>query len=115
MRRMGMPHYMIQGAYSSETWAAMVKNPEDRSGPVKALMESMGGKLESLHFCFGADDFVCIGEVPDNVTAAAMSIAICSSKAFSNVRSTPLLTSRDMLEAVKRAGKAAGGYKVPGR
>jgi uncharacterized protein with GYD domain len=108
-----MPHFMMQGAYTAETWAAMVKNPEDRTGPVKALAESVGGKLESLYFCFGEDDFVAIAEVPDNVTAAAVAIAVTSSKAFRQVRTTPLLTRTEIVEAAKKAGKAV--YKAPGR
>jgi uncharacterized protein with GYD domain len=108
-----MPHFMVQGAYTAETWAGMVKNPEDRTGPVNALLESLGGKLESFYFCFGEDDFVGIAEVPDNVTAAALAIAVASSKAFRQLRSTPLLTSKEVVEAAKKAGKAA--YKAPGR
>ena len=107
-----MPHYMVQGAYNGEAWAAIVKNPEDRTGPVKALAESVGGRLESFYFCFGKDDFVAIADVPDNVSAAALAIAVSSSQAFRHLRSTPLLTTKEIVEAAKKAGKAT--YKAPG-
>ena len=44
-----MAHYLIQGAYTSEAWAGLVKNPEDRTAVVRAALESLGGKLEALY------------------------------------------------------------------
>jgi hypothetical protein len=38
-----MPLYMTQFAYTPEAWAALVDNPEDRSAPVREVVESMGG------------------------------------------------------------------------
>jgi uncharacterized protein with GYD domain len=104
---------MVQGAYTAETWAAMLKNPEDRSGPVKALTESAGGKLEALYFCFGEHDFVCIASLPDNASAAAVAIAVAASKAFNHVCTTPLLTTQDLVAAAQKAAKVA--YKPPAR
>jgi uncharacterized protein with GYD domain len=108
-----MAHYMIQGSYSGETWAALAKNPEDRSAAARALAENLGGRIEAFYFCFGDDDFVTIGEFPDNVTAAAVAIAVSASKAFRHARTTPLITSQEMMTAAKKAGSV--GYKAPGR
>ena len=38
-----MPHYLLQGTYSSQVWAKLTKNPEDRTEPVrKVLMAAFG-------------------------------------------------------------------------
>jgi uncharacterized protein with GYD domain len=44
-----MPLYMTQFAYTSEDWAALARNPEDRSEAVGRLLESMGGRLVSFY------------------------------------------------------------------
>jgi hypothetical protein len=38
----GMPLYMSQFAYTSEAWAALVQNPEDRGEAIRGLAEAMG-------------------------------------------------------------------------
>jgi hypothetical protein len=40
-----MPLYVTQYSLTTEAWAALAKNPEDRSIPVKALFEKIGGRL----------------------------------------------------------------------
>ena len=48
-----MPLYMTQFAYTSEAWATLVDNPEDRSAPLRELLETMGGRLVSWYLSFG--------------------------------------------------------------
>ncbi len=35
-----MSLYMMQFAYTSEAWAALARNPEDRSNAMRGLLES---------------------------------------------------------------------------
>jgi uncharacterized protein with GYD domain len=108
-----MPRYLLQVSYSEEAVAGMVKNPEDRSAAVRAGVESAGGKLESLYFAFGPDDAIAIVELPDNVTAAALSMAVTATGRYSSFQTTPLLTSDELTQAMRKAGtisfRAAGG------
>ncbi|MDQ3658361.1 MAG: GYD domain-containing protein, partial [Actinomycetota bacterium] len=60
-----MALYMTQFSYTSEAWAALASNPEDRSEAIRALVESMGGQLVSFYYSFGEYDGVAIYEVPD--------------------------------------------------
>ena len=106
-----MPLYMIQASYSAQATASMVKNPQDRAAAVRPMIERMGGKLLDLWLCFGDYDIVAIAEVPDNVTAAAMAMAIGSSGAMTAYRTTPLLTSAEGKKAMKKAGGV--GYQAP--
>ena len=100
-----MAHYLIQGGYTSEAWAGLVKNPEDRTAVVRAAVESLGGTLEALYYTFGADDFVVLGEVPDHVQAAAVALAVASTGRYRDLRTTPLLTAQEIVQALQGAGK----------
>ena len=106
-----MAFYLIQASYTSQAVAAMVKNPQDRAAVIRPMIERVGGKLHGLWFAFGAHDIVAIAEMPDNVGAAAMAMAIGSSGAMSDYQSTPLMTSTDAVEAMKQA--AAVVYQAP--
>ncbi|NUQ56734.1 MAG: GYD domain-containing protein, partial [Dehalococcoidia bacterium] len=34
-----MPHYLFQASYTPESWAAMVRDPQDRSAAIRPLIE----------------------------------------------------------------------------
>ena len=106
-----MPLFMIQASYSAQATASMVKNPQDRAAAVRPMIERSGGKLHGLWLAFGEYDIVAIAEMPDNTSAAAISMAIGSSGAMSAYRTTPLLTMAEATEAMKKAGTA--GYQAP--
>jgi len=106
-----MPFYLIQASYTAPAVGAMIKNPQDRAAAVAPMMEKMGGKLHGLWFTFGEYDIVAIAETPDAVTAAAISMAIGSSGAMSAYRTTPLLTSAEATDAMKKAAGVA--YQAP--
>lgn len=108
-----MPYYMFQGRYSTDAIKAMVNAPQDRESAGRALVESVGGKLHSLFFAFGADDVVAIIEGPDDKTAAACSLALGASGAFSGGAITKLMTTADAMQAMTIAKKAAASYKSP--
>ena len=106
-----MPFYLIQASYSSQATAAMIKSPQDRAAAVRPVIERMGGKLHGLWFAFGEYDAVVIAEMPDNVSAAAVAMAVGSSGGISTYRTTPLLTTAEAMEAMKKAGGV--GYQPP--
>ncbi|HEY4581168.1 MAG TPA: GYD domain-containing protein [Candidatus Acidoferrales bacterium] len=105
-----MPHYLIQVAYNSEGWQALVKNPQNRVEAVRPAVEKLGGKIENAWYSFGDYDVTLILQMPDNVSAAALSIAFAAGGALKSVKTTPLLTATEALEAMKRAG--GSGYRA---
>lgn len=107
-----MATYLVQASYSADATAAMLAKPQDRAAAVRPMIKRMGGKLVGMWFAFGDYDIVAIVDLPDNVSAAALSMAIGSSGALSAYRTTPLISSADGVEAMKQAGGA--GYKPPG-
>jgi uncharacterized protein with GYD domain len=106
-----MPFYLAQASYSAQSTAAMIKNPQDRAAAIRPVIERMGGKLHGLWLAFGDYDVVAIAELPDNASAAALSMAIGSTGAVSNYRTTLLLTPAESVEAMKKAGGT--GYQPP--
>ncbi len=107
-----MAYYMIQTAFTAEAWGKMLKNPQDRAEQIRPMIAKLGGKLESYWTCFGDYDTVLIVQAPDNIAAAALSLAAAGGGALRAAKTTPLMTMDDTVEALKRAGKAA--YKTPG-
>ena len=106
-----MPHYLLQVSYTPEAWATMAKNPQDRVERVRPVIEGLGGKIVSAYFAFGDDDLIVIMEMPDNVSAAAFAISATAGGAVSSLTTTPLLTTAEAVEAMKKAGGT--GYKPP--
>ena len=66
-----MPVYMTQFAYTPEAWAALIRNPEDRSQVLGDHLEKVGGKLLCFYYAFSEYDGVAIFEAPDETAAAA--------------------------------------------
>ena len=51
-----MPHYLTQYAYTSDAWAALAKNPQDREEVFRSLVEKLGGRLLAFYYAFGEYD-----------------------------------------------------------
>ena len=107
-----MPYYLTQASYTADSWAAQIKNPQDRAAQLGGMLESAGGKLHSFFYAFGDYDVVLISEAPDNATIAKILIAAAGAGAISNLSTTVLLTAEEGLEAIRGAGGA--GYQPPG-
>jgi len=73
------------------------------------MMQDMGGQLDSFYFAFGSADVFGIADIPDNITAAAISLAINSSGAVTT-KIVVLLTPEEMDEA----SKISVAYRPPG-
>jgi uncharacterized protein with GYD domain len=104
-----MPLYLSQVAYTPEAWKALVKNPQNRLEAVRPVVEKLGGKIVSGYFAFGDYDVVAIVEMPDHVAAAALAMAFAAGGACKDVKTTPLMTAAEGIEALKQA--ASSGYK----
>jgi uncharacterized protein with GYD domain len=105
-----MSYYLMQVAYTSEGWQALVKNPQNRVEAVRPAIEGLGGRIENAWYSFGDYDITLIVQMPDNVSAAALSIAFAAGGALKTVKTTPLLTATEAMEAMKRA--STSGYRA---
>ncbi|HVB62752.1 MAG: GYD domain-containing protein [Ktedonobacteraceae bacterium] len=101
-----MALYMIQFAYTSETWAALVKNPQDRSIPVRQLAEKLGGRLVAAYYSFGEYDGIILIEAPDETIAIAGSLAVSAAGHVKAMKTTKLFTVEETMEGMRKAGSA---------
>jgi len=107
-----MPLYLTKFSYTPETWARLIGNPEDRRKAAQEYVESVGGKLHGFWYAFGDHDGYNLWEAPDNVSMAAVALAITSGGALSSYETTVLLTVDETLEALRKAEHV--GYRTPG-
>jgi uncharacterized protein with GYD domain len=109
----GAHFYLTRFSYTPETWARLMKNPEDRRVAATKYIESVGGKLHGFWYAFGEFDGYCIWQAPNNVSMAAVGLAITGGGALSKFETTSLLTVEETLEALKLSQKV--GYQQPGK
>ena len=107
-----MPLYLTRFGYTPETWARLVGNPEDRRNAAQQYIESVGGKLHGFWYAFGEHDGYSLWEAPDNVSMAAVAVAISAGGALSSFETTVLLTVDETLDALRKAEQI--GYRPPG-
>lgn len=109
-----MAHYLVQAIYKPEAVAALAKNPQDRVEVLRQVVEKLGGKLEAGGLAFGGFDseLVAICNLPNNISAAALAISISVGGSVKAIKTTPLITGAEGLEAMTKAANA--GYRAPG-
>ena len=106
-----MPKYLFEARYSPEGAIGLAKEGgTGRRDAVKKHLEDVGGKLESMYFAFGDIDCFAIVDLPDNVSAAALSLAVNESGLIAS-RTIVLLTPEEM----DRAGKKKVHFRAPGK
>jgi uncharacterized protein with GYD domain len=106
-----MPWFMIQLGYKPEAWNALIANPQNRIETVRPVIEGLGGRIHHGWLTFGEYDLVAICEMPDNISAAAFSLAVEAGGAVEGFKTTPLLTMDEGIAAMKKASTV--GYKPP--
>jgi uncharacterized protein with GYD domain len=107
-----MPLYLSRFSYTPETWARLIATPEDRRQAARTYIESVGGKLHGFWYAFGSHDGLTLWEAPDDVSMAAVAIAIGSGGAVTNLETTLLLSVEETLAALSAAQGIA--YRAPG-
>ncbi len=107
-----MPLYLSRFGYTPETWARLIGKPEDRRQAAQSYIESGGGKLHGFWYAFGTHDGYTLWEAPDNLSMAAVALAISGGGALSSLETTVLLTVDETLDALRKAGQVQ--YRAPG-
>jgi uncharacterized protein with GYD domain len=107
-----MPLYLSRFSYTPETWARLIGNPEDRRKAAQLYIESVGGKLHGFWYAFGAHDGCTLWEAPNNVSMAAVALAIGAGGALDSLETTVLLTVDETMDALRVAQQIQ--YKSPG-
>src|ERR1700724_340729 len=96
-----MSKYLIEASYTAEGAKGVMKaGGTARRDVVRKMVESLGGRLEAFYFVFGENDVHVILDLPENLTAAAISLAVMSTGA-ARTKTTVLLTPEEIDQAVK--------------
>ncbi|HXW06967.1 MAG TPA: GYD domain-containing protein [Vicinamibacterales bacterium] len=105
-----MPKYLVQASYSAEGTKGLLKDGgSKRKTVVQKMASSFGGNVEAFYFAFGESDVYIIMDAPDNVTAAAVSLAVNATGAVA-LKTTPLLSP----EEIDQAARKSLAYQPPG-
>ena len=107
-----MAFYLTRFSYTPETWAKLIGHPEDRRAAATEYIEGVGGKLHGFWYAFGTHDGYTLWEAPDNVSMAAVAVAIGAGGALSSLETTVLLTVEETIGALEKAGSIR--YRRPG-
>jgi uncharacterized protein with GYD domain len=105
-----MAKYLIQGSYTVEGIKGVLKEGgTGRRDAVSAALKPLGGKIESIYYAFGDTDVYVILEAPDNVTAAALAMAVAATGTV-GIKTTVLLS----IEEIDQAAKKTISYRAAG-
>lgn len=97
-----MPKYLWKVSYTKAGVRGVAsEGASSRRDAVKHAIESLGGKLEAVHFAFGEPDVYVIGELPDNESAAALSLAANVSEGLT-AETVVLMTPEEFDSATKK-------------
>jgi len=98
--------YLLQYAYTPEAWSKQIKEEDGDIGAARKIADKLGGKLVSGWFTFGDYDVVAILEMPDNVTAGAVSVALSAAGYAKAAKTTHLITEGDGVAMLRKAKSA---------
>ena len=106
-----MAKYLVEARYTAEGAKGLAREGGTgrRAAAAKAV-EGLGGKIEAFYYAFGDVDAYVIFDVPDNVSAAALALAVGQSGGI-NTKTVVRITPEEM----DRAGKKAVDFRAPGR
>ena len=106
-----MTKYLFEANYVGDGIKGLMREggTKRREALVEALT-SVGGSLECFYYAFGDTDVLGVFDVPDQASAAALSLMINSSGNV-DVRLKPLMTVEDIDEAAKKTPS----YRAPGQ
>jgi|tagenome__1003787_1003787.scaffolds.fasta_scaffold20891402_2 uncharacterized protein with GYD domain len=106
-----MPLYMTQFSYTTEAWARLARNPQDRAAVFGELLERAGGKLVNFYYSYGEHDGVVIFEVADESVAYGVTVAAITPGHLTDVRTIRLFTTEETMQVLRTAG--ALPYQAP--
>jgi uncharacterized protein with GYD domain len=106
-----MPKFLMEASYTADGAKGLAREGgSSRRKTVEETVTSLQGKLEAFYYAFGSSDVILIVDLPDAVTAAALSLAINQTGAV-QAKSTVLMTAEEMDQAAKKSVS----YRSPGK
>ena len=105
-----MARFLIKGSYTVEGVKGVVKEgAAGRKAAVEKALAGLGGRLDAIYFALGEADVYVVCEMPDLVSALAVSMAVNAAGGL-RVTTVPLVSVEEMDAAVKKTVT----YRAPG-
>jgi uncharacterized protein with GYD domain len=111
---MAMLKFLMRFNYTSASWARMLVVTDDRTSAVAALVEHLGGKLESMYWEVEDAAAFVVCDLPDGISAAAAITAATRTGGFKDVQIFQLLDQDQLRDVVALAKGVEGFYHPPG-
>lgn len=98
-----MPKYLITASYTQEGVKGLLKDGgSKRRQAVENLANALGGNIDAFYYMFGSDDALVIADLPDEATAAAVSLTVAASGS-ATLNTTVLLEPETIDDATKKS------------
>ena len=105
-----MPKYLFNAHYTAEGAKGLMRDGgTGRRAAVEKACAAAGGRLETMYFAFGDTDAFVICDLPNNVAAAALALAV-NQAGLAATSTVVLLTPEEVDEATKKSVQ----YRPPG-
>ena len=106
-----MPKYLWEVSYTTEgSKGVMKEGGTKRRATVEKALKAVGGKVEAFYYAFGKYDAYVLADLPDHISAAAISLAVHAAGA-ARVRTTVLISPEDIDAATRKSIP----YRPPGK
>ena len=101
-----MASYLLQVSYTPEGWKTLIEHPQNRIEAIKPAITQLDGTVVAGWLSFGDYDIVAIVDLPSNVSAAAMSMAFAAGGVLKAIKTTPLISADEGVEAMEFAAES---------
>ena len=106
-----MPKFLFEAHYTPDGAKGLIKDGGSaRRTAIDKAVTALGGRMEMFYFAFGGVDAYVVVDLPDNVTAAAMALAVNQS-GLASTRTVVLMTP----EEADAAARKTPTYRGPGQ
>ena len=110
-----MPCYLYQASYTGAAIKTLVGNPQDRTGPARAVIEANRGTIIGTRMALGSDDLVVVADIPDDASMAGVTVAVSATGAIEGGKTTKLLDMPTAVEGMKKAKAVLDVYQPPNK
>jgi len=107
-----MSLYLFQAAYTSESWKHQMQQQENPQDRLRPLVEGLGGHIVNVFYAFGEYDIIVLTEMPNEEAATAFSLAANAGGSVKALKSTPVLSVEQGLDAKRKAVEAGKLYRA---
>ena len=105
-----MAKYLFQVSYTASGTEGLLKEGgTSRRSMIEQVIKKLGGSLKAFYYAFGDVDVFVIADLPNDATAAALSLSV-SSRGTVTIKTTSLISP----ETIDEATKIDVGYRPAG-